>query len=277
MNDKTYIWKDNLEIYNLIKEVPDEAQRKITGGRLNGMTDIKPMWRIEKLTETFGPCGIGWYAPIKNKEIIEGANGEKIAIVDSDLYVNYKKPYNLNEDLWSKPIDGTGGSSFVSKENKGLYTSDECFKMAYTDALSVACKSLGMGANVYWGDSKYNTSKITTQDEAKEYKITFGKHSGKTLMEIENDDPNYIDWLVKNSNDDNVLTCIDLLYGMKKSDFEVDDETLRLTTEIVQLIDETGLDLEKIKDAYKLKSLNEADKETLTKIKNRLIKTKEVR
>ena len=51
---------ENLEIYNKLKEVPEEAQKKITGGRLNGMTDIKPMWRIEKLTEVFGICGIGW-------------------------------------------------------------------------------------------------------------------------------------------------------------------------------------------------------------------------
>ena len=48
--------EDNLKIYNMIKKVPDEAQKKITGGRLSGMTDIKPMWRIEKLTEVFGPC-----------------------------------------------------------------------------------------------------------------------------------------------------------------------------------------------------------------------------
>ena len=50
---------DKLEIYNKLKSVPEEAKKKITGGRLSGMTDIKPMWRIEKLTETFGPCGIG--------------------------------------------------------------------------------------------------------------------------------------------------------------------------------------------------------------------------
>lgn len=140
---------ENLKIYNKIKEVPDNAKKKIAGGRLKGMTDIKPMWRIEKLTELFGVCGFGWKAPIKNKEIIEGANGEKIAIVDIDLYVK------INGE-WSEPIEGTGGSSFISKEKTGFYTSDECFKMAYTDALSVACKSLGMGADVYWGDSKYN-------------------------------------------------------------------------------------------------------------------------
>ncbi|HCC35130.1 MAG TPA: hypothetical protein DEQ02_05645 [Ruminococcaceae bacterium] len=28
--------------------------------------------------------------------------------------------------------------------------SDECFKMALTDAISVSCKALGFGADVYW-------------------------------------------------------------------------------------------------------------------------------
>ena len=135
-------------IYNQVRVVPKEAQKPIGAGRLKGMTDIKPQWRIEKLTEIFGPVGFGWKTVIKNKEIIEGANEEKIAIVDIDLFVK------LNDE-WSEAIEGTGGSSFVAKESKGLYTSDECFKMAYTDALSVACKALGVGADVYWGDSKY--------------------------------------------------------------------------------------------------------------------------
>lgn len=150
--------KKNLTIYEKVKNVPEEAKKLITGGRLKGMTDIKPMWRIEKLTEIFGPAGLGWYTKTINKEIIDGANNEKIAVVDIELYVNYKQPYGLEEDLWSKGIEGSGGSSFISNEKNGLYTSDECFKMAYTDALSVACKALGMGADVYWGDSKYQTN-----------------------------------------------------------------------------------------------------------------------
>ena len=149
---------NNMEIYNKIREVPKEAQKPIQAGRLKGMTDIRPQWRIEKLTEVFGPAGFGWKAPIKNKEIIEGANEEKIAIVDIDLYVK------VNGE-WSEPIEGTGGSSFVAKEKNGLYTSDECFKMAYTDALSVACKALGMGADIYWGDSKYAGGKEEVASE----------------------------------------------------------------------------------------------------------------
>lgn len=199
---------ENLEIYNKLKEVPKEAQKKITGGRLNGMTDIKPMWRIEKLTEVFGICGIGWKTKIKNKEILDGANGEKIAIVDIDLYVKI-------DGEWSDAIEGTGGSSFVTNETKGLYTSDECFKMAYTDAISVACKSLGMGADIYWGDSKYNKQQeITTKEQAEQYKITFGKHAGKTIKEIVENEKDYANWLYQNG-DDIVKKCLNLMLEEK--------------------------------------------------------------
>lgn len=150
----------NLEWYFMCADVPKEAKKTIAAGRLKGMTDIKPQWRLEKLTEMFGPVGLGWKTIITNKEIIEGANGEKIAIVDINLFVKYG-------DKWSEAIEGTGGSSFISKEKNGLYTSDECFKMAYTDALSVACKSIGIASNVYWGDSKYITD-LSSKKNGKE-------------------------------------------------------------------------------------------------------------
>lgn len=141
----------NMDIYNQVRVVPKEAQKTIKGGRLSGFTDINAMWRIQKLTETFGPCGIGWYYTIEREWLETGANGEVAAFMDILLY--YKQ-----EGEWSKGIPGTGGSSFVAKERNGLYTSDECYKMALTDAISVAAKAIGMGADVYWekGRTKYD-------------------------------------------------------------------------------------------------------------------------
>lgn len=143
---------EKLEIYEKVRSVPDNAKKPIQAGRLKGMTDINPIWRIKVLTETFGPCGFGWRYVIKSQRLEPGANGEIAAFVDIDLY------YKVGE-IWSEPIPGVGGASFVAKERNGMYTSDECFKMALTDALSVACKSLGVGADVYWaaGRSKYQT------------------------------------------------------------------------------------------------------------------------
>ncbi len=141
---------ENLEIYERVRQVPTSAQREIQAGRLKGKTDINPMWRIKALTEQFGLCGIGWKYTITDKRLENGANNEVSAFVDIDLYIKV-------DGEWSDAIPGTGGSAFVASERNGLYTSDECFKMALTDAISVACKALGFGADVYWakGATKY--------------------------------------------------------------------------------------------------------------------------
>lgn len=137
---------DNMKIYNDVREVPQEAQKTIKGGRLNGKTDINPMWRIKALTEQFGPCGIGWYYNL-TKQWTEECGEEVCAFVNIELFIKV-------DGEWSKPIFGTGGNKLIEKESKGLHVSDECYKMATTDAISVACKQLGFGANIYWSTDK---------------------------------------------------------------------------------------------------------------------------
>lgn len=141
---------DNMKYYNMGRTVPDEAKKPIKGGRLNGMTDINPMWRIKRLTEMFGACGVGWWYEITDKRIVEDeATKQKAAFVDILLY--YKDPETGKD---SHGIPGTGGSSFVAQERNGAYLSDECFKMALTDAISVSAKALGVGADVYFAKDR---------------------------------------------------------------------------------------------------------------------------
>lgn len=251
--------KDYLHIYNLLKEVPEKAQKQIKGGRLSGMTDIKPMWRIEKLTEIFGVCGFGWKTKIKNKQIIDGANGEKIAIVDIDLYIK-------NKNGWSEPIEGTGGSSFISKEKNGLYTNDECFKMAYTDALSVACKSLGMGADVYWGDSKYNQPDEPTKEDAETYTFKSGKHEGWTLKKVVEEDKKFLTWLLNNSKDERLLKMIEILTGEIPKTDEQWDARLELTQKLQRIIVDKDLDLDAICEYYKVQTINDLNDEQMKEI-----------
>ena len=150
-----------MELYNALASVPKEAQRTISGGRLNGFTDINPMWRIQKLTEIFGPCGIGWYTEIADKWTSEG-NGEISAHVRIKLY--YRTPTG-DKDGWSAPIEGVGGSKLVAQESRGAYHSDEAFKMAYTDAISVACKALGMAADIYFAKGVKTRDNLTKYDQ----------------------------------------------------------------------------------------------------------------
>lgn len=144
----------NLDLYEKVRSVPQNAQKPINGGRLKGKTDINPMWRIKALTEQFGMCGIGWYYNV-TKQWVEECGEEVCAFVNIELFVKV-------DGEWSKPIFGTGGNKLIEKESKGLYVSDECFKMATTDAISVACKQLGFGADIYWTDDR---SKYEKPDE----------------------------------------------------------------------------------------------------------------
>lgn len=158
---------ENLELYQQFRTVPDNAQRAITCGRLKGKTEINPMWRLKALTEVFGPCGIGWKYEVAKKWLEPCENtGEVAAFVDINLYFLDK-----TTGAWSEAIPGTGGSMFCANERSGPNCSDECYKMALTDALSVAAKALGVGADVYWkaDATKYtpNTAPTQQQDQGK--------------------------------------------------------------------------------------------------------------
>lgn len=168
---------ENLRIYEAVRSVPDEAQKPIIGGRLKGKTDINPMWRIKCLTEQFGMCGVGWYYEIADKWLENSMASDEIsANVKINLYIK-------QGEEWSKPIVGVGGSMFVSQEKNGIYTNDECYKMALTDAISVACKALGMGADIYWGadNTKYNDGKKDNPDNLKERIRAREEWRGKVL------------------------------------------------------------------------------------------------
>lgn len=140
----------NMIFYDYGRSVPEVAMKPINAGRLKGMSDINPMWRIKTLTEMFGPCGIGWWYEIIDKRLEhDPITKQTAAFVDIKLY--YTDPENGKE---SHGIPGTGGASFVAQERNGPYMSDECFKMALTDAISVATKALGLAADVYFAKDR---------------------------------------------------------------------------------------------------------------------------
>lgn len=197
---------DNMDLWGKLEKTPKEAQKEISAGRLKGFTDINPMWRFKKLTEVFGPCGIGWKYEVVSTHTMHGHNEEQAAFVNILLY--YKK-----DGEWSAGIPGMGGSMFVAKESKGMHTSDECFKMALSDAIGTACKALGMSADIYFSKdrSKYTGAqeapefKMETVEDAAGFVIGFGKYKGTALGEIWKTDGSYIDYLWSNEKTDPVI------------------------------------------------------------------------
>lgn len=143
--------RENMKIYSQVRTVPEDALKKIEAGRLKGKSDINPMWRIQKLTELFGPCGFGWYTELTRQWVETAENGEQAVFVEINLYVKI-------DGEWSKPIHGTGGNKLLTLEKKwenGVqsavpYLDDEAYKKAYTDAISIACKALGFAGDIYY-------------------------------------------------------------------------------------------------------------------------------
>ena len=141
---------ENMRFYTGWANPPKEALKPIQAGRLKGMSDINPMWRIQALTQVFGPCGIGWWYEVTREEIVDDPlTKQKAVFIDILLY--YKDPETGEV---SHGIFGTGGSSLVAQERNGPYLSDEAYKMALTDAISVACKALGVASKVYFAADK---------------------------------------------------------------------------------------------------------------------------
>lgn len=204
---------ENMDLYNQFRTVPNDAQKEIGAGRLKGMTDINPMWRIQKLTEVFGPCGIGWWYKI-TKQWLEVSNTDEIS-----AFCNISLYYMWNDKV-SEAVEGTGGASFVANEKTGLHQSDECYKMALTDAISVAAKSLGVGADIYWGkiSTKYSKAEPKKSYDEPSDAVTIAAFS-KLLTETQTDGVKMVEWLnnkfkVKNQAIKD-FTKIQLVEGMK--------------------------------------------------------------
>ncbi len=148
----------NLSVFNKVRRVPQTALKQIGAGRLKGMSDINPVWRILAMTNTFGICGVGWKYEIE-KQWSETFGNEIKGFCNINLYVKV-------DGVWSDAIPGTGGASFVTMERNGAYVSDEVYKMALTDALSVAMKSLGVAADVYFAKGVDLGTKYAIDEQA---------------------------------------------------------------------------------------------------------------
>lgn len=170
--------ENNMTIWNKVKQPPNDALKPIQAGRLKGKTDISPQWRMEVMTELFGPVGIGWNYEIGRLWTEPGAGGEVFAFaLVSVWFYQDGKP--------SEKFPGIGGSMLVQGEKAGLHNNDEAFKMAVTDALSVALKALGVASDIYRGKfdgSKYRDD-VPEQEAPQEYKFKPPTANRKTIEE----------------------------------------------------------------------------------------------
>lgn len=159
---------DNLRFWTaLAKTDPAQTKSFARAGGFRG-TAVKPIYQTQRMTETFGPCGIGWGIGEPQFTIVNGDNKE--VLVFCTVAVWHTAPENV--------IHGVGGDKVVThiKANEKYgrperwENDDEAFKKAFTDAVGNAFKQLGMSADIHMGlfdDAKYVADLRREAEDAK--------------------------------------------------------------------------------------------------------------
>ncbi len=155
MTENTALWD------KLGKTDPSHTKTFKRAGGFSG-TAIKPMWSYRRMTEEFGPCGVGWGINQPSFQVVPNPASEEILV-----YCTVAVWHGERDRI----VFGVGGDKVAGKNKFGAVTDDEAFKKAFTDAVTNALKLIGVGADVHMGmfdDNKYvNTMKQEFADDHK--------------------------------------------------------------------------------------------------------------
>ncbi|OPH36748.1 hypothetical protein [Moraxella lacunata] len=152
---------DNLSIWNKVKQVPPQFLKPIGFGKLKGKSDINPQWRLMAMTQAFGAVGHGWNYRIVRTWSEPHPNGSVMCFAEVAVQTKL-------DGEWGKEFSGIGGSEIIESNKNGLQSNDDGYKMAVTDALSVAFKAVGVAGDIYLGNfdgSKYVSDLSQAFDE----------------------------------------------------------------------------------------------------------------
>lgn len=196
-------------------------------------------------------------------EYLESINSkyiQKIERIDGDDYIFTKRCFNDEwEDEWlqgCKVVDAT----LVGVKNPAQ---EQGSAITYARRYSVL---LAYGLCTEDTDASELSRPIEmTEEDAKNYVITFGKHKGQKIKDLL-DDKGYINWLVNNAKDPNVLKAIEVLTGEHpRTDDEWDDK-LELTQKLMRIIVDKELDTDAICEYYGVEELKDLKEEQIKEI-----------
>ena len=162
---------------------------------------------------------------------------------------------------------GTGTA--YEKEDSSFINKTSYIENCETSAVGRALGMAGFGIDVSVASAEEVQNAIMnqemTEEDAKNYKFTFGRNEGKTLKEVQAEDPKYIEWVLNNSKDERILKAIELELGIKIPTQEEQIERLKLIANINDLAMEKDIDIEEVKEKFKVNDLKEMTTEQMKK------------
>ena len=154
------------------------------------------------------------------------------------------------------------------KEDSSFINKTSYIENCETSAVGRALGMLGIGIDTsiasYEEVSNAINNQTITQEDADTYELKFGKYKGQLLKEVYKDDPKYIDWIIQNTQDENLLEIIRLATGVYIPSLKEQEEKTKLLVEISKL----DIDREDIHDKYNVENITDLSIEQLKEIIN---------
>ena len=164
-------------------------------------------------------------------------------------------------------IKWLGVGHAYEKENSTFINKTSYIENCETSAVGRALGMAGFGIDVSVASAEEVQNAIAnqelTQEEADNYTMAFGKYKDKTLKEVYEEDKQYIEWLLNNNHDERLIKAIDLSLGIRVPTQEEQLERLKMISMINDLAMEKDIDLEKVKEQYKVNNIKEMTNEQM--------------
>lgn len=142
--------EQNKEFWNRVMKTDPARVKAITGKQYKGNSP-QPYYLVERMTEEFGMCGIGWGLDIISERMER--------LTDTDVL------HIAHVELWYVQGDKTGRIQQVGQTKAAYLTStgkmmvdEDAPKKSVTDAMTKCMSYLGFSGDIFsghWDDSKY--------------------------------------------------------------------------------------------------------------------------
>jgi hypothetical protein len=140
----------NMALWDRVCVTDPRAVKPITGKQYSGNSP-KPYWIVQRLTEEFGPCGIGWGYTVLNERM------ERLSDTDTLHVALVRFWYVLSGKRGEVEQIGQTKATYMTSKDK-LMVDEDAPKKSVTDALVKCASYIGFAGDIFsgrWDDSKY--------------------------------------------------------------------------------------------------------------------------
>lgn len=141
---------DNMKLWKSVCVTDPAAVKPITGKQYKGNSP-KPYWVIQRATEVFGPCGIGWGVEVVRERFERFGETESLHVAQVLVWYVQDGKRGQIEQM------GQTRSSYTTKDGKFIVDEDAP-KKSVTDGMVKCLSMLGFAGDIFsgqWDDSKY--------------------------------------------------------------------------------------------------------------------------